>query len=112
MPYKTFNAPDGTQWEVWQVLPTTTERRKSEGEGQASGRSGLGTTGIADRRRSDTGPKSVVTAGFENGWLCFESRKGEKRRLAPVPDGWDNATADKLWLWCRAALEVPRCDPG
>lgn len=115
MPYKIFNAPDGTKWEVWMVMPTTTERRHGEGLAQATAASGStnsGTTGVTDRRRADSGPRSVVSPGFENGWLCFESSSGDKRRLVPVPDGWETATADKLWVWCQAAAGVPRCDPG
>jgi hypothetical protein len=52
-----------------------------------------------------------VTAGYEKGWLCFESEEGEKRRLVPVPDAWETAKADKLWLWCRAAVSVMKCGP-
>ena len=114
MPYKVFNAPDGTKWEVWMVMPTTTERRR-EGVGHlsaASASSNSTTTRVIDRRHADTGPRTVVSPGYENGWLCFESKSGEKRRLVPVPDGWETAPAEKLWMWCRLAAEVPRCDPG
>jgi hypothetical protein len=112
VPYKVFNAPDGTKWEVWMVNPTSTDRRHGEEFGQSSASANSATTGVTDRRRADSGPRTVVSPGFENGWLCFESSSGEKRRLVPVPDGWDIASADKLWMWCRAAAEVPRCDPG
>lgn len=33
--------------------------------------------------------------GFEDGWLCFESRYG-KRRLTPIPPDWRQANADEL----------------
>lgn len=115
MAYKVFNAPDGTRWEVWMVMPTSMERRRGEefGRSSASGSSDSATmAGVTERRRSDTGPRTVVSPGFENGWLCFESKAGEKRRLVPVPDGWETASAEKLWMWCRAAAEVPRCDPS
>jgi hypothetical protein len=79
--YKTFKDPKGTKWEVWQVMPTTTDGR------------------------------TVVSPGFEHGWLCFESDAGEKRRLAPVPGGWEDADSDKLWMWCRAATPVIECGP-
>ena len=116
MAYKVFNAPDGTRWEVWMVMPTSMERRRGEEFGRSSAASGSSEsatmTEVTDRRRADTGPRTVVSPGFENGWLCFESAAGEKRRLAPVPDGWETASYDTLWMWCRAAGEVPRCDPG
>jgi hypothetical protein len=30
-----------------------------------------------------------VSGAYEKGWLAFES-KHDKRRLAPVPEGWEN----------------------
>jgi hypothetical protein len=36
------------------------------------------------------------------GWLCFES-EGEKRRLAPVPENWDNADERELAHFCASA---------
>jgi hypothetical protein len=33
------------------------------------------------------------------GWLCFES-EGEKRRLAPVPENWDQADEPALARFC------------
>ena len=114
MPYKVFDDPDGISWEVWLVRPSSTERRSEEGEAKfvSSVGGGAARSGSTERRLSDSGPRSVLKAGFENGWLCFESRTGEKRRLTPVPEGWETATTEKLWLWCRAAREVPRCEPG
>lgn len=51
---------------------------------------------------------AVLTPGFENGWLTFESNAGVLRRLAPIPEGWDVVSAERLELYCRAANEVPR----
>lgn len=54
---------------------------------------------------------TAVQPGYENGWLCFESEAGEKRRLVPVPDGWENASSDRLTAWCRVAIRVVKCGP-
>ena len=51
--------------------------------------------------------RTTLSGEFERGWLTFESPLGLKR-LAPVPAGWEEATAEKLELMCRAANEVPR----
>lgn len=115
MPYKSFEAPDGSKWSVWPVFPTAAERRRSERRVAASS-AGASYAGPERRRTPErrvraAGTRTVVTAGFEHGWLCFESEEGEKRRLAPVPDTWDTAKGDKLWLWCRAAVSVTKCDP-
>jgi hypothetical protein len=39
---------------------------------------------------------------WANGWLTFESGH-EKRRLAPVPPGWDRLPPARLELLCRLA---------
>lgn len=48
-------------------------------------------------RAWDTYPGSAanVRPGFEGGWLGFEC-EGERRRLAPVPDGWEEASDAEL----------------
>lgn len=33
--------------------------------------------------------------GFRNGWLCFESQT-EKRRLMPLPPGWQELSIEQL----------------
>jgi hypothetical protein len=41
-------------------------------------------------------------------WLLFESRTGERRRLAPVPQEWDEPGRDSmLVVWCAMADPVP-----
>jgi hypothetical protein len=42
------------------------------------------------------------TPGLEEGWLCFEAGS-DKRRLAPVPAGWDGFPEEKLNLLYRMA---------
>jgi hypothetical protein len=39
---------------------------------------------------------------WADGWLCFKSR-AEKRRLAPVPDGWTEMADADLERLCQAA---------
>lgn len=48
-------------------------------------------------RAWDTYPGSAanVRPGFEGGWLGFESGD-ERRRLAPVPPSWEEASDDEL----------------
>lgn len=78
MALRSFTAPDGTVWNVWNVVPT------------------LGRT---DHRLA-------FAAGMAEGWLCFESSAG-KRRLVPVPDGWDAWSDDQLRSSLQAAEPVP-----
>jgi len=45
-----------------------------------------------------------------DGWLSFESENG-RRRLTPIPKGWEDAALDRLELMCRAAEPIPRATP-
>ena len=50
----------------------------------------------------------INAAGFEKGWLTFESDAGTLRRLAPVPSGWEHLPASQLLELLNTANEVPR----
>ena len=82
MSERRFNAPDGTQWTVWEVIPGRV----------------LGDVASAAARF----PEALL-----RGWLCFECAR-EKRRLNPVPEGWDARPDRELWLLCRVAEAVQR----
>jgi hypothetical protein len=44
---------------------------------------------------------------FAKGWLTFEhATRGERRRLAPIPEGWADAGEERLMLMCRVAEPV------
>jgi len=51
---------------------------------------------------------AVINPGFEKGWLTFESDAGVLRRLAPVPDGWDDLPTQQLLLLLEKSNVVPR----
>jgi hypothetical protein len=47
-------------------------------------------------------------SAFADGWLCFES-PSEKRRLAPIPAGWEHGGAREMeQLWHQATVVAPR----
>ncbi|HYD54580.1 MAG TPA: hypothetical protein VEA99_18240 [Gemmatimonadaceae bacterium] len=48
-----------------------------------------------------------MPADHADGWLTFECGD-QLRRLAPVPEGWESASTERLELMCRAAQEVQR----
>ena len=60
MALRTFVSHDGTEWNVWNVVPTLVHN---------------------DRNVSHS-------IGMKQGWLCFESH-GVKRRIVPTPEGWE-----------------------
>jgi hypothetical protein len=62
-------------------------------------------------RREGQLSRTPVAAEFVYGWLCFET-VGEKRRLAPVPEGWDRADDETIEQWCCLAKPVVRRPSG
>jgi hypothetical protein len=52
-------------------------------------------------------PGAVFDERLKSGWLTFESAD-TRRRLAPIPSGWEEAPADRLELMCRAAEPARR----
>lgn len=114
MNYKTFTGSQGERWEVWLVFPNAAERRQTErrvlAERRAEFRPHAPERRISTDRRRFNHRRVGVAAIFSNGWLCFE-HETEKRRLAPVPDGWETADGDQLRAWCQAAKRVMKCGP-
>jgi hypothetical protein len=77
-----FTDSTGVDWRVWEVFPTQT-----------------GHVFIASSHAS------LKETPFANGWLCFES-PAEKRRLAPIPDGWEFRDITALEELCQKAARV------
>lgn len=114
MSYRTFLDATGKRWEVWLVTPAAAERRKVDRRTPAGGTkpftSGPERRKTPERRRTPFHRSAAVASEFSEGWLCFES-DGEKRRLAPVPAGWDEAGPNQLLTWLQAAKRVVKCAP-
>jgi hypothetical protein len=111
MGYRTFLDSTGKRWEVWLVTPAAAERRKADRRA-AAGTEGFAATSerrhTPDRRKAAFRRSVAVATEYSQGWLCFES-EGEKRRLAPVPPGWEEAGPDRLSTWLQAAKRVVKC---
>ena len=54
---------------------------------------------------------AVFSSVMRDGWLTFEC-DGERRRLAPVPVGWDKLPARELERLCNEATSAPRFTPS
>jgi hypothetical protein len=80
-----FTDSTGVEWRVWEVFPTK----------------GLEETGATAHSHS-----SLTNTAFANGWLCFEST-AEKRRLAPIPAGWEFREPNVLVQLLDSATIVP-----
>ena len=85
---RAFRDSTGVEWRVWEVFPSKTSPL----------------TGAAD----EMGRMSLMGSAFAEGWLCFES-PGEKRRLAPIPAGWEHGSPREMEdLWRQASVVAPR----
>lgn len=97
---------------VWFVSPSSAERRhETRREVKNASYSGGDRRAVPDRRRHPQRARSVVAPGYEGGWLCFESERGEKRRLIPVPENWEQGDADQLRAWWSEAVDSSKCRP-
>jgi hypothetical protein len=112
--YRTFLDSTGKRWEVWLVTPAAAERRKVDRRAAPSGdiaaEIGFDRRRTPERRRGPFRRTISVATEYSDGWLCFES-EGEKRRLAPVPEGWTEAGPNQLSTWLQAAKRVVKCGP-
>jgi hypothetical protein len=114
--YRTFVDTGGRRWEVWLVTPAAAERRRADRRAAGGGPGADDFPGFSDRRRTPERRKSLfrrtveVASEYSDGWLCFEG-DGEKRRLAPVPKGWNEAGPDRLATWLQSAKRVVKCAP-
>ena len=82
---RAFRDARDMEWEVRAIKPATRDRRAP-----------------------------VVRADHANGWLLFTLGL-ERRRLAPLPPGWDQASEADLKAWCERAERVQmtgRTNPG
>jgi len=67
-----FTDSTGVEWRVWEVFPATAATHRASGSPKGDA--------LTQAKIKDT--------AFAQGWLCFEST-AEKRRLAPIPTGWE-----------------------
>ena len=62
----------GVEWQVWEVRPSWAGRRTPT-EGMPA---------------VDT-PRPSLAPQLEAGWLTFQSPQGDRRRIVPIPAGWE-----------------------
>lgn len=107
MSLRTFMAPDGAEWRVWNVVPSLALNEESRGW-ERRGQDVLAYDGPERRQRERRHVPPFVSPQLTGGWLCFESATA-KRRLAPTPEGWDEAPDGELVsMWEAAQPVAPR----
>jgi len=104
MPLRTFCSSTGTEWRVWNVVPGHRgENERRRGYDRRSPDPVLLYRG-AERREQDE-RRSQRAAVPKSGWLVFESGS-ERRRLMPIPPGWEIRSEADLERLCGRAQPV------
>lgn len=105
MAQREFHDHSGRCWTVWDVHPIVAERLV--GAPASSGiHHGISSSAGGTGGRGHRTTVGYVEAGLAAGWLCFESPEG-KRRLAPIPAGWEGLPSDSLLTLFERATPVP-----
>jgi len=106
MAHRVYTDSAGRSWEVWDVVPG---RLLLEARNHRAG---------SDRRVAAQGPRpeegerrrggdrrAALSPQLRHGWLAFR-HDDERRRLAPIPANWEEASTEQLQRWCAAAETV------
>jgi hypothetical protein len=99
MAHREYVDSDRVAWQVWEVIPTSAERRT------------LQERRLTPRESHDRRKRHEVrlrpSAGGSDGWLVFESITG-KKRLRPIPKDWHLASVTELESMCARAKRAAR----
>lgn len=90
-----FTDSEGVQWQAWEVIPSTAERRNSTADRRFGARD-------HHERRVKQQLRVKMDEGLAEGWLVFESAE-EKRRLHPIPEAWESLSDEQLVELARSA---------
>lgn len=78
------------------------DRRSGSERREEPGRRAVLDRRSGDDRRDAPRLKAQLPGAYAGGWLCFDG-EGERRRLAPAPDGWADADEGALRDWLHRA---------
>lgn len=95
MGLRNFRDSKGAEWRVWDVLPHDTRGTERRGRDRRVAADPAYAGPERRRRARRLRTPALLTPGLERGWLCFET-DDDKRRLTPVPAGWDEAPDTEL----------------
>jgi hypothetical protein len=105
-PHRTFLDDLARLWNAWDVIPLWGERRTTERRRRdAPAKPRLVERRLRDRRRV-RGVRIALPARLAHGWVAFECGD-ERRRVAPIPERWDELPESRLRELWRGAEQLP-----
>ena len=110
MSHRTFTDSNGVQWNAWAVVPQWADRRAGKDRRARSADDDDVDPPVLEHRRRpdrrqglpDQFPRIRLAGGLDGGWIAFESAR-ERRRLSPIPAGWETLPDAELERMCRSA---------
>ena len=106
--HRTFLDDLARLWNAWEVIPAWGERRVAERRAHVEGTGGRTIDRRLRERRRVSGLRIALPPRLAHGWIAFECGD-ERRRVAPIPDGWDALSEAGLRdLWREAEHLPPR----
>ena len=111
MPSRRFIDDRGARWLVWAVGPAWAERRSGHDrrvwDAEALELAAFERRDGIERRDDDSAgvPGVKIPKHLVGGWLAFEGPTG-RRRLSPIPPGWEEASDADLASYCEKATEA------
>lgn len=104
-PFRTFRDDAARLWNAWDVIPAWGERRATDRRHEEGARGARGERRRGERRHA-RGIRIALTPQLARGWIAFECGD-ERRRVAPIPDGWEQLSDDALRELWRDAEQLP-----
>lgn len=106
MAQRIFRDDQGTEWTVIGVVPKASDRRAGEDRRRTVAPDVVVERRRAPDRRLRSRARALLTGGLEGGWLCFLA--GDvRRRIAPIPSGWEGLSDRELAQLLARAVVVP-----
>ena len=96
MALREFSDANGRAWQVWETHPSP----PTAAEGTALEK-------FLSSRHKDGTSYPTVRQQFASGWLTFASGD-ERRRLAPIPDAWDQSGIDGLRQYLSSSTPIEK----
>jgi hypothetical protein len=105
-PHRTFRDDAARLGNAWDVHPAWGERRTRDRRLRAAALPPAIRERRSLQRRQEQGLRISLPPRLARGWIAFECGD-ERRRVAPIPDGWSELDEPSLLTLWRGAEELP-----